>query len=452
MPFTQRFPATALEYEPADNARSSLAASISNSTLSFSGSDDAAADAFANFPEGNANNEAPFPVTTESEIILCFSRTGDTFIVYDEDTHLLGYLSAGQDGRGYAGTTPAAHNIPSGGSIVFFEYVTAIQIKEVNDAIALLETNKAEDSEVVHDTGDESIGGLKEFEDDKARSTTNAAPTNDLSFTNKKYVDDQTAVVGDMTKAVYDTGDNAIVDNAERVTVKLFTYGETIAVGEPLYLKTSDSKVYLTTTAGAESTFSFIGFAIDSGEADDTNKKVQTGGPVTILSGLTPGSDYYLSGSGAIATSPNTTYSYKIGLAISATQLLIVTGGKSFNGVDSVAPFPTTGTVSNTITCGFRPKLVRATGFVESTAAEFAVGWGSYDLDGNKGLYCRDLSNIQARNNWETSSSHIVIDDVVWNSIKIGNVTSTGFDIEYQNTNAARVAVSGLTEYSVIGF
>lgn len=37
---------------------------------------------------------------------------------------------------------------------------------------------------------DETVTGIWVFADDKARSTTNAAPSNALSFTNKKYVDD----------------------------------------------------------------------------------------------------------------------------------------------------------------------------------------------------------------------------------------------------------------------
>lgn len=192
MAYTPRFPSGSSELWATDNARSSLASSISDSAVTIVVSDQESTDAYANMPQGDANNEAPFPVTIENEKILCHSRSGDTITVWQYDLHGAydTITGAGETGRGYDGSSAAAHTIGSSTIQVYVNVVSKI-LREINDAIAALESNKAADSAVVHNTGDESIAGIKTFEDDKARSTTNAAPSNDLSFANKKYVDDQ---------------------------------------------------------------------------------------------------------------------------------------------------------------------------------------------------------------------------------------------------------------------
>jgi len=101
------------------------------------------------------------------------------------------------------------------------ETATSIRIVKVGDPVTELTQAQVEDSastafgsvngqrldqfivdstRVVHSTTDESIAGVKTFADDSARSTTNAAPSNDLSFANKKYVDDSVPATADLTK------------------------------------------------------------------------------------------------------------------------------------------------------------------------------------------------------------------------------------------------------------
>lgn len=102
-----------------------------------------------------------------------------------------------------------------------------------------------------------------------------------------------------------------------------FTYGETIAVNDALYLKASDGKVYKTDADfNDERIHNFIGFAKEAGALNDV-KKVQIGGKVSGFSGLTPGVKYYLSNTPGVISSVPGTYVKKIGLAVSATELLI---------------------------------------------------------------------------------------------------------------------------------
>ncbi len=102
-----------------------------------------------------------------------------------------------------------------------------------------------------------------------------------------------------------------------------FTYGETIAVNEALYLKASDGKVYKSDADfGDERISSFVGFAKEAGDADAV-KKVQIAGKVTGLSSLIKGALYYLSGTaGAISATPGA-YAKQVGIAVSTTALII---------------------------------------------------------------------------------------------------------------------------------
>ncbi|GAI48451.1 unnamed protein product, partial [marine sediment metagenome] len=90
-----------------------------------------------------------------------------------------------------------------------------------------------------------------------------------------------------------------------------------------LYLKASDQKVYKTDADfDDERIHSFVGFAKESGVLNDV-KQVWVSGKATGMSGLTPGSKYYLSGTpGAISVTPGA-YKKHVGIAVSATELFI---------------------------------------------------------------------------------------------------------------------------------
>jgi hypothetical protein len=123
-------------------------------------------------------------------------------------------------------------------------------------------------------------------------------------------------------------------ETVQLVTTAL-TYGATIAAGDKLYLDSADGKWKLalaTTSATADSLF---GIALDAGVNNDTLKRVQIGGLVTVLSGLTPGFQY-LTDLGALSTTPGT-YRKLVGFAPTATKLVLMTGIRpnDLSGVDS---------------------------------------------------------------------------------------------------------------------
>ena len=190
MAYTNRFPTGSNEYQPADSARSRLAASISTNSISIQLSDISSSDVYANFPTGAGGTEAPFIITIDNEQILIYSRSGDILTVWQYDTHgaYSTITGAGETGRGYADTSAATHTIIT--TIDVLLNVTEEHIEQIQDAIALLETNKSEDSDVVHLTGAESVGGVKTFDDDGAETTTNAAPGSEKKLVNQKYVTD----------------------------------------------------------------------------------------------------------------------------------------------------------------------------------------------------------------------------------------------------------------------
>ena len=109
--------------------------------------------------------------------------------------------------------------------------------------------------------------------------------------------------------------------------IKDFTYGETIAVNDALYLKASDGKAYKTSASyNDERIYNFIGFAKESGALNDV-KKVQISGKVEGFSGLTIGSNYYLSETAGaiilIPALPTSNIRFFIGKALSSTELLM---------------------------------------------------------------------------------------------------------------------------------
>ena len=101
-------------------------------------------------------------------------------------------------------------------------YVVAENDQDIKDEIE----RKANDDEVVHNTGDEEVDWVKNFL--KFPISPSSAPTSDYQFTNKKYIDDKLALVGD--KFV--------------LTDTKFLAWEDLLKGDILYLKAVDNKLY----------------------------------------------------------------------------------------------------------------------------------------------------------------------------------------------------------------
>jgi len=102
------------------------------------------------------------------------------------------------------------------------------------------------------------------------------------------------------------------------------TAGEPLALGDVVYVKASDGRVYKALTNNTREKANVLGLAKSAaGNAGDA-VTVVVRGPIADMSGLSAGADYYLNNSGGItqtAPSGGQVYSVHVGQAISATQL-----------------------------------------------------------------------------------------------------------------------------------
>lgn len=141
-------------------------------------------------------------------------------------------------------------------------------------------------------------GAVQSFTADNCQITTDANSANDATR--------QSYVKAELSKG-YTTG----------------IAGETLAVGEAVYIKAADSRLWKADTDADESTFSFVGIIVTGGNAGDTVYYARPGDVATGLSLLTVGSSYYLTATaGAIGTTPGSRYA-DIGIALSTTTLQV---------------------------------------------------------------------------------------------------------------------------------
>lgn len=119
------------------------------------------------------------------------------------------------------------------------------------------------------------------------------------------------------------TGGSVVFDTQ---TLSAQVAGETVAIADIVYLKESDQRWYKA-TASTVATFSQVqlGVARTAGNVSDTIQ-VSILGPVSVFSGLTAGSKYYLSDTaGAVSTTPGT-YKVFIGTALTTSTILVNKG------------------------------------------------------------------------------------------------------------------------------
>jgi hypothetical protein len=143
---------------------------------------------------------------------------------------------------------------------------------------------------------------------------------------------DATTITGVTDKRPFFTigPDNQVIDTT-------FTYGATLAVGDPVRVNASASnkliKALGTSAANADG---FIGIALDAGVDTNTNKRVLIGGRVTGLSGLTPDAPVYLTDAGGFSATAGA-YKKMVGWATTATTMVLLPtfSPANLSGVDS---------------------------------------------------------------------------------------------------------------------
>lgn len=109
----------------------------------------------------------------------------------------------------------------------------------------------------------------------------------------------------------------------DKIITDRFTLGATIAVGNAVYVDIADAKWKLADADSAASATGKIGIALDAGVDTDTGKRVQIGGTVTGLSGLTAGWQYVSGTAGALTTTPGTNKKL-VGYAPNTTTLILM--------------------------------------------------------------------------------------------------------------------------------
>lgn len=102
------------------------------------------------------------------------------------------------------------------------------------------------------------------------------------------------------------------------------TSGEAFSIGQALYVKASDSRLYKAVGTGDESTYSFVGLAASASTGAAQAVTFAKAGGQIELSALTAGAYYYITDTaGTIGTTPGTRFA-KIGQALSTTTFRII--------------------------------------------------------------------------------------------------------------------------------
>ena len=120
----------------------------------------------------------------------------------------------------------------------------------------------------------------------------------------------------------------AKLNSSQLEQMEEYVLGENIAANSAVYLKASDGKIWKCDASFSDERLSsFIGFIYETGTTGQT-KKVWIMGVASGFTGLTAGSEYYLSNTArGIATSAGDNEKV-VGIAVSATQIRIKMPGK----------------------------------------------------------------------------------------------------------------------------
>ena len=161
----------------------------------------------------------------------------------------------------------------------------------------------------------------------------------------------------------YSSGDQLPADDINKIKnsiISSLNAGETIngaTLPVAVYVKNDDGEIYKTDANDTSGKLEFIGFAITN-STDGDPITVQTKGIIDGFSGLTIGARYYLSDTPGEISESEGTISVMIGIAISATKLIIigqeekmVWGSDSFSASDGSPD-------ANIQTIGFKVKKV----------------------------------------------------------------------------------------------
>lgn len=168
---------------------------------------------------------------------------------------------------------------------------------------------------------------------------------------------------------------------------------------QPVYVDTTSGKVYLC-DANVSTKLQFVGFATTTASAD-ASVVVKTDGVVAGFTGLTVGVEYYLNDAVGTISATKGTNTVRVGIALSATQLLITRGVLRKIGTASL------GDGTTAVTLGFRPKVIRAHCTYNTTGDLFAYTSGVWE-EAN-GYACVYRSHSATSSTSDVSTSYILV-------------------------------------------
>ena len=206
------------------------------------------------------------------------------------------------------------------------------------------------------------------------------------------------------------------------------TAGETITVGQALYLKAVDGKLWKAAGTADETTFSFVGIAVSAGNANNTIYYARPGDVATGLAGLTAGSYYYVTDTaGTLGTTPGTRFA-KVGQALSTTTLRVCEPKFYVTGVLNLTALGDT-----VVTTGFYPAKIQ----LLSAGNNGSVAVGSIGTEANVAL------QVLASTQYYDTSNCIYVTDGGGSLIgQISAKSATGFTVHVStktSTNGAYV-------------
>lgn len=244
----------------------------------------------------------------------------------------------------------------------------------------------------------------------------------------------EAAIAGDIFAATNKNNMSEMINDSGYITQ---TAGETIAgatLPVPVFYGRDTMAVdkWYKSDANDLQRMRFHGFAISTGN-DGDNLDVQTQGIVSGFAGLTEGVKYYVQDVvGTIGTTPGT-QEILVGIAISATEILIFRGKLRNSGVTSFASTTTT-----TITVGFRVSRVRIhaiCGGALGVAVNSNGGWTHGGTNTCVFLHMNGAATVAGSDNTKAWS----VDQTTGASKKhagvVNNITQTTFDLANTKTS-----------------
>jgi len=209
--------------------------------------------------------------------------------------------------------------------------------------------------------------------------------------------------------------------------IATYTAGENISSTNAVYLKSSDSKIYRTSSSTDEATYGFIGFAL-SDITTNSSGNVQIGGVADYFSNLSKGMNYYVGGSpsGTLATSTLPTRKTRAGYAISSSSLQITNDMRSrmIYGVSAG---------STTLTIGFHATKVTGWG----TGGDSISQGMSMSNGVESSIVMADANNCSAEQHYKALAQNLL------NLIDIGEHGSC--IVDYNSAGTASISAWGST-------